>query len=406
MIVFILKFLIKNFLKLIEITVCGQVVSCSSYFSQTNILPSLKTISSWTFNLSLEESEYKIEPFNVSRGMLLILDQDQDGKVMVESSNFVSDLETDLNNFQNYLRPIDSKFSVRPIIKDFVESFFKFEKSYLTTGIYNLEIFFNISNFTIGKTLEIDIDQHFDFVCLNYIKKQINCSAYLISNFEITKTTINDKVYNPQIQIVDFLGFDFPSEPWEETFYENKFLLTSGEFRHDLNLKGFEILSTRPGYIFIKMVQVNVCGLDESCLSYLSQQNPTITIEEIKTWKYNLVLGINRIIFDFSFKATKGMILLLDQYDGKVGIDNSTNILTDFKLVQTSQLKFKLKILNKIKTLRFCVNTLIEQNLFKHLIIHNEVFSTYGQKVINAINNNSTITRSFSIDQSKKKYYK
>lgn len=377
-------------------------MSCSVYFSQTNILPSLKTISSWMFNLSLVKSEYKVEPFNVSKGMLLILDQDKDGKVMVESSNFISDLETNLNNYEKYLRPINSKFSIRPIVNDFIESFYKFEKSYVTTGIYNLEIFFNASNFTIGKILKIESDQHFDFVCWNYIKKQINCSTLLISNFEIAKTTINGQLYDPQTQIVDFLGFEFPSEPWEETFYENNFLLTSSEFRHDLNLKGFEIFSTRPGFILIKMVQVNVCGLEESCLSYLSEKNPTITINEIKTWNFNLVLGMNRIMFDFSFNVKKGMILLLDQYDGKVGLDNSTNVLTDYKLVQTN----KLKILDKIKIKRFCVNSLIEQNLFKKIIFFTEIFSTYGKKVLSANNSNFSITRNIKINESKKFLFK
>ncbi|RNA23113.1 hypothetical protein BpHYR1_038270 [Brachionus plicatilis] len=389
-------------LRLVEISNCGQTMSCSNFFSKIDIMPNFTTIYSWTINLTLEESDYRINQLNVSKGQLLILDQKADGQVMVESSSFVSDLKININALEKNLKSIDSKFSIRPLIENFVETLHSFEKSYQTPGAYKLLISFNINSLIIEKNLEIHSEQNFDFICSSFVQKKVNCSASLVSNFEMSKTTIQDHDYFPKPQVVDFLGIEFPPEPSEIFFHGSQFLLTSSEFRFDLKIRGFEIFATKRGYVWIKLVQVNICGLEESCLSYLSQTNGAAEIKEFKSWQINLDLGINRIILDFPCSASKGMVLLLDQYDGKVGMDNSANVLPDFQLIQTTTApNLKFKILDRVKNMRFCVNILILENLFRYFIFTSHTFSTYGQKVLNGINNNSSISRNVSLNKIK-----
>ncbi|CAF1085619.1 unnamed protein product [Brachionus calyciflorus] len=333
--------------------------------------------------------------------MLLMLEL-FDGSITTDSSGFVSDLIIDFgsqNKTMTFLNQnLKNKFSIKPIDnRSLKETYFSFNKTYKRTGKYNLTIKIDQKNANISKNINIQELKNFEFVCFPIFGFQVFC--YVL----VTSTNLDDSIYLNdsdnnyllQSQIADFVGFNFPGEILNFTFERNKFLLISSEFMLNTRIKGFKIFASNNGSVQIDLVKFNFCGQNVSCMSYFSENQIFNTYTILKKWNLYLSVGINTILFDFPYSVQKGNLLLLTQNQTKIGIDNSGNFIYDYMVVGS-----RIKRLDKI---RFCVNSLIEEQVYLNYYETTKKYQGPGFKELTAglINSNLTIKKRIHFRESK-----
>ncbi|CAF0956588.1 unnamed protein product [Brachionus calyciflorus] len=331
--------------------------------------------------------------------MLLMLEV-FDGRVMIKSNSVVSDLIIDFESQDKTMtflnQNLKNKVSINPIDnRSLIETYLSFNKTYQQTGKYNLTIRIDQINKNISKNFNIQELKNLEFVCFPIFRFQVFC--YVL----VTSTNLDDSIYikdsddsyTLQSQIVDFVGFKFPGEVLNYTLDRNKFLLVSSEFMLNTRLKGFKIFAIANGTVQIELVKFNFCGQSVSCMSYFSEKQVFNSYTILKKWNLYLNVGINTVLFEFPYSIQKGNLLLLTQDETKIGIDNSGNFIYDYMMIG-----FRVKRLDKI---RFCLNSIIEEEMFLNYYEITKEYQGPGNKEITAdlINLNLTIKRGINFNE-------
>ncbi|CAF0897524.1 unnamed protein product [Brachionus calyciflorus] len=326
--------------------------------------------------LTEDITSFEIQPFSIQKRMILVLNQTLSGKVQTVKSNFVSDYiinnDGNVNNAGNGL----IKFRIKPMTNSTNKSelFFNFDKGYKSPGVNNIMVM--IGNDSTSLELNITNIENLDLVC-NFLKgSEYKCSVIIYTSTFNALAQLNNQNFQLIPRLVNFLGFDFPKEISNIEIKRDGFLLTSSEFVFDSILTGFEIYAIEAGKIQCDLIEFSLCSTNLSCASQFKNNFRLNLPIPTKTWVFDLKTGLNNIDFNFYYSITKGIVLRLVELDAKVGIDNSTNILSDLMLIQINS------ILDRFFDQNFFFDqSSIENNKNFNLIVASLVNSSLTKKI-------------------------
>ncbi|CAF1049701.1 unnamed protein product, partial [Brachionus calyciflorus] len=167
---------------ILELNGCRLVKSCLNFILDTDQLKNYKVYETWLFNLTENVTSYKIQPFSIQKGMILVLNQTSSGKVQTVKSNFVSDYI--INNDGNVNKAGNDliKFRIKPITNSTNKSelFFNFDKVYKSPGVYNIMV--TIGNDSTSLELNITNIGNLDLVCNFLTGPEYKCSVLIYSS--------------------------------------------------------------------------------------------------------------------------------------------------------------------------------------------------------------------------------
>ncbi|CAF1092130.1 unnamed protein product, partial [Brachionus calyciflorus] len=394
---------------ILELNGCHLIKSCLNYILNLDQLTNYSIVKTWIINLSENLTLYKIHPFLIRKGMVLVLNQSLSGKVQTVKSFFVSDyLVNEERKLINVNRACNSfvKFLIKPVTNSSNQTFdlfYQFDKVFNSPGVYNIMVL--MKNISTSLQLNIINNRNLDLVCNSLIGSEYTCSVLIYSSTINELIQLNDQNFKLIPRIVDFLGFDFPKDIGNFTFDSNLYLLTSSEFIFDTKLRGFEIFALESGKIQLDLIEFSFFKTNLSCASQMQDNFKLDNFPNTsKTWVLDLETGLNRINFDSYFQVKKGSVFRLVELGAKIGIDNSSDVVSDLMLIQVNSTFFTYK-LDRFRNLRFTINSILDRLFYQNFFFNYDKIESNSSKLITASLFNSNLTKVINLSYQDRKFF-
>ncbi|CAF1067385.1 unnamed protein product, partial [Brachionus calyciflorus] len=333
--------------------------SCFYFFTQRPYFSATK-LNSWNFDL--EEGFNRIlfdTYYPVVKNTFFSVETEQRLAMFNTETNFYSDFY--INGTR--LNPIlENKLFFKALVDTgFYMSLVKFEKVN-HPGVYQINIDNKKKNFTITNHKSIEIFcpyiQEYDLECFVSILSQAPDNQIFIDYGDCSNQIFSSESKT----FVNFFGYHINETNVKEINSitdEKEFLILNSEFKYETELIGFEIFSTKSGFVNLQFISTVNCGSMIPCSTFL-KENQFITniLPESDIIRINLKNGLHIYTLRQSKKIKKGSILILSHNDnGRIGFTEFNNLMnhTDFILIRSQN--NLLKGFNNNS--RFLINSLI-----------------------------------------------